>query len=148
MLVSSESLVDAVQRDAELVRLGNELRRAREALLDAQAQRASFKLEVLNLRDHAVGASARAGEMQARLTTKELELATALQIDHEKNIHIANHTAHIARLEQALSEVEPRMRELVARSAQLDRVYSSTTWRVGRLVMLPVRLLRRIFRST
>jgi len=121
---------------------------SRSEIDDLRIQLIETQLRLLEVRDFAIGASARAGEMQARLTTKELELAKALQINHEKNVHIENHTAHIARLEQALAEVEPRMRELVARSAQLDRVYSSTTWRVGRLVMLPVRLLRRIFRST
>lgn len=104
------------------------------------------QLRLFEVRDFAIGASARAGEMQARLTTKELELANALTTNHEKDIHIQNHAAHIARLEQALAEVEPKTRELVSRSAQLDRVYASTTWRLGRLLMLPVRILRRLLR--
>jgi len=104
------------------------------------------QLRLFEVRDFAIGASARAGEMQARLTTKELELANALTMNQEKNIHIQNHAAHIARLEQALAEVESRARELVSRSAQLDRVHASTTWRLGRLLMLPVRILRRLLR--
>lgn len=113
---------------------------------DLRIQLIEAQLRLFEVRDFAIGASARAGEMQARLTTKELELANALTMNHEKNIHIQNHAAHIARLEQALAEVEPRTRELVARSAQLDRVYASTTWRLGRLLMLPVRILRRLLR--
>jgi maltooligosyltrehalose synthase len=86
--------------------------------------------------------------MQARLTTKEIELANALTVNHEKNIHIENHLAHIARLEAALAAVEPQIRELNARAAQLDRVYASVTWRLGKFLMLPVRLIRRIVRRS
>jgi len=113
---------------------------------DLRIQLIEAQLRLFEVRDFAIGASARAGEMQARLTTKELELANALATNHEKDIHIQNHAAHIARLEQALTEVEPKTRELVSRSAQLDRVYASTTWRLGRLLMLPVRILRRLLR--
>ena len=113
---------------------------------DLRIQLIEAQLRLFEVRDFAIGASARAGEMQARLTTKELELANALATNHEKDIHIQNHAAHIARLEQALAEVEPNTRELVSRSAQLDRVYASTTWRLGRLLMLPVRILRRLLR--
>lgn len=113
---------------------------------DLRIQLIEAQLRLFEVRDFAIGASARAGEMQARLTTKELELANALTTNHEKDIHIQNHAAHIARLEQALAEVEPKTRELVSRSAQLDRVYASTTWRLGRLLMLPVRILRRLLR--
>ncbi|MFM8971007.1 MAG: hypothetical protein ACKOI3_12480 [Actinomycetota bacterium] len=113
---------------------------------DLRIQLIEAQLRLFEVRDFAIGASARSGEMQARLTTKELELANALTTNHEKDIHIQNHAAHIARLEQALAEVEPKTRELVSRSAQLDRVYASTTWRLGRLLMLPVRILRRLLR--
>ena len=107
-----------------------------------------LQLRLFETRDFAIGASARAGEMQARLTTKELELANALTVSHEKNIHIENHLAHIARLEAALAAVEPQIRDLRSRAEQLDRVYTSVTWRLGRLLMLPVRLIRRILKRS
>ena len=107
-----------------------------------------LQLRLFETRDFAIGASARAGEMQARLTTKELELANALTVNHEKNIHIENHLAHIARLEAALAAVEPQIRDLRSRAEQLDRVYTSVTWRLGRLLMLPVRLTRRILKRS
>jgi hypothetical protein len=44
--------------------------------------------------------------------------------------------------------VEPQIRELNARAAQLDRVYASVTWRLGKFLMLPVRLIRRIVRRS
>jgi len=111
---------------------------------DLRIELLEMQLRLFETRDFAIGASARAGEMQARLTTKEIELANALTVNHENGIHIENHLAHIARLEAALAAVEPQIRELNARAAQLDRVYASVTWRLGKFLMLPVRLIRRI----
>jgi hypothetical protein len=115
---------------------------------DLRIELLEMQLRLFETRDFAIGASARAGEMQARLTTKEIELANALTVNHENNIHIENHLAHIARLEAALAAVEPQIRELNARAAQLDRVYASVTWRLGKFLMLPVRLIRRIVRRS
>jgi len=115
---------------------------------DLRIELLEMQLRLFETRDFAIGASARAGEMQARLTTKEIELANALTVNHENGIHIENHLAHIARLEAALAAVEPQIRELNARAAQLDRVYASVTWRLGKFLMLPVRLIRRIVRRS
>jgi hypothetical protein len=115
---------------------------------DLRIELLEMQLRLFETRDFAIGASARAGEMQARLTTKEIELANALTVNHENDIHIENHLAHIARLEAALAAVEPQIRELNARAAQLDRVYASVTWRLGKFLMLPVRLIRRIVRRS
>ena len=115
---------------------------------DLRIELLEMQLRLFETRDFAIGASARAGEMQARLTTKEIELANALTVNHENSIHIENHLAHIARLEAALAAVEPQIRELNARAAQLDRVYASVTWRLGKFLMLPVRLIRRIVRRS
>jgi len=136
MLVSNESLVDAVQRDAELLRLGNELRRAREALLDAQAQRASFELEVLNSRDHAVGQAAHIGELRYRL----LKQAAGYLI-HDKN-----HRDHIARLEAALAESSRTAAQTEALRRELTATRNSTTWKLGRVLMFPVRAVKRLLR--
>lgn len=110
-------------------------------LLEAQ-------LRLLENRDFAIGAAARVGEMQTRLTTREIEVANALTLNHENNLHIQNHIAHIVRLEQALAGIAPRLQELTVRSVRLDDVYASTTWRIGRIMMLPIRLLRRILRRS
>jgi len=136
MLVSNESLVDAVQRDAELLRLGNELRRAREALLDAQAQRASFELEVLNSRDHAVGQAAHIGELRYRLLK---------QAQHQL-IHDKNHRDHIARLEAALAESSRTAAQTEALRRELTATRNSTTWKLGRVLMFPVRAVKRLLR--
>ena len=104
------------------------------------------RLQILQLRDFAIGEAAKSGEMRVRLQTKEYELAAALAINHEKNLHIQNHLAHIARLEEAMAAATKRTEALAARSSQLDRVYASRTWKLGRLLMLPVRVVKRLLR--
>ena len=84
--------------------------------------------------------------MHARLQTKEFELAAALTEKHERDLHIQNHLAHIARLEQAMAAAKSRIEALALRSSELDRVYASRTWKLGRLQMLPIRLLKRLLR--
>lgn len=110
-------------------------------LLEAQ-------LRLLESRDFAIGAAARVGEIQTQLATRELEVANVLTLNHENNLHIQNHIAHIARLEDALASIAPRLHELTVRSRQLDDVHASATWQIGRIAMLPIRILRRLLRRT
>jgi len=113
MLVNDESLVDTARRDAELLRLGNNLRRAHEALQHAQAERASFELEVLNSRDYAAGQAAIIGELRYR------------------------NAIHTARLEASLA----------ASRNEMATVRASTTWKIGRVLMFPVRAAKRMLRQ-
>ena len=116
---------------------------------DEQAQSIELveaRLLIMQLRDFAIGEAAKSGEMRVRLQTKEYELAAALTVNHEKNLHIQNHLAHIARLEQAMAASVTHTEELALRSAELDRVYASRTWKLGRLLMLPVRVVKRLLR--
>jgi len=130
-----------------LLRLGNELRRAREALLDAQAQRASFELEVLNSRDHAVGQAAHIGELRYRLLKQaagyEMRLQQAAQ---HQLIHDKNHRDHIARLEAALAESSRTAAQTEALRRELTATRNSTTWKLGRVLMFPVRAVKRLLR--
>lgn len=119
---------------------------ADESEANVRVQLIEAQLRILELRDFAIGSAARVGEMQVRLTTKEHELAQALTVNHYKDIHISNHLAHIARLEAALAENDSRIKQLLVRSTQLDHVYASMTWRLGRVLMLPVRIVRRLLR--
>ena len=121
---------------------------ADESDTTVRVQLIEAQLRILELRDFAIGSAAKVGEMQVRLTTKEHELAQALTVNHYKDIHISNHLAHIARLEAALAENDSRFKQLLARSTQLDLVYASMTWRIGRVLMLPVRIMRRLLRRT
>lgn len=98
---------------------------------ELQIELLETQLRLLETRDFAIGAAARSGEMQLRLDTMS---AT----NRDLNVHIENHLAHIERLETALA----------ARTAKLDLVYASTTWRIGRMMMLPVRLIRRVLKRS
>lgn len=138
--MSDNVLDDIARREAEITRLTQELRRALE-------QRSSYELEVLNSRDHAIAQAAQIGELRHRLVKQ------AAVLEHRRNeflIHTENRLAHIARLEAALAEAsravtkfaafaEDQRRELVAARA-------STTWKIGRVVMFPVRVLKRLLR--
>ena len=93
------------------------------------------QLKLLQSRDYAIGAAARLGEMLA-----------GRQGRSEYEVHIQNHLDHIARLEAALAESQRTIRRLNARSSQLDAVLASSTWRLGRMLMLPVRIINEIRR--
>ena len=98
---------------------------------ELQIELLETQLRLLETRDFAIGAAARSGEMQLRLDTMSAS-------NRDLNVHIENHLAHIERLETALA----------ARTAQLDLLYASTTWRIGRMMMLPVRLIRRVLKRS
>jgi hypothetical protein len=147
MLVSDESLVDAARRDAELLRLANELRRVRETLQHARAERASFELEVLNSRDFAVGQAANIGELRYRLLKQAANYEMRLhQAQQHQLIHDKNHREHIARLESALAESARAAAQVDVLRRELTATRSSTTWRLGRVLMFPVRVVKRLLR--
>lgn len=116
--------------------------------LQAQLQQTSrlageLELQVLNSRDHALGQSAEIGELRFRLVK---QAATYEERMHELSTHIFNHVAHIARLESALGEATRRVVALEEMRNELIAVRSSTTWRLGRLLMLPIRIVKRLVR--
>jgi capsule polysaccharide export protein KpsE/RkpR len=82
---------------------------------------AELRLQLMQLRDHAIGTTAQVGELRARLREKDAEL-------EKKN-------ARIARLRKDFEQQETRMRATV-------------TWRIGNFVMLPIRILRRLLRGS
>lgn len=104
------------------------------------------RLQIMQLRDFAIGEAAKSGEMRVRLQAKESELAAAITVNNEKDLHIQNHLAHIARLEQAIAVAASHTAALALRSAELDRVYASRTWKLGRLLTLPIRVVKRLLR--
>ncbi len=62
----------------------------------------------------------------------------------DANEHNKSHLAHIARLEQALADllkIDHANKEL---RKQIDSMQASATWRVGRTLMLPIRIIKRI----
>ena len=82
---------------------------------------AELRLQLMQLRDHAIGTTAQVGELRARLQEKEVEL--------EKK------SARISRLRKDLDQQEARLR-------------ASLTWRIGNFFMLPIRILRRLLRGS
>lgn len=126
------------QDDAELAKITQSLRRALE-------QRAHFELEVLNARDHAIVQSAQIGELRHRL------IKQAALLEQRRNdylIHSENYLAHIARLEAALADATRKAAVAESLRRELAASRESTTWKAGRIVMLPVRAMKRLLRRT
>lgn len=129
-------LNEPARREDDLVKLTQELRRALE-------QRALFELEVLNSRDYAIAQAAHIGELRHRL----IKQAAMLEMRRtEFSIHTENYLAHIARLETALTEATRAAAIADGLRRELSATRSSTTWKIGRLVMSPARLLKRLLR--
>ncbi|MFZ9772133.1 MAG: hypothetical protein ACO3D1_08210, partial [Ilumatobacteraceae bacterium] len=64
--------------------------------------------------------------------------------------HDVNHRAHIAQLEDALSAASTAARvenrKASSLNADLERMRDSFTWKLGRTMMWPVRVLKRLVR--
>ena len=120
--------------------LALELEQLKHELQIAEGKIMQLELALLQSRDFAIGAAAEAGEApayRARYVESERKLGDA-------NEHINSHLAHIARLEQALADLlkfEKTNKEL---RIQIESVHNSATWRIGRKVMLPIRIIKRI----
>ena len=126
--VSDDALFDAAVRDATELRLTTALRAALE-------QKAAFELEVLNARDHAAAQAAMIGELRHQL-----------RFAREWEIHDQNHREHIQRLETALREASKIANQTDGLRRQIASMRSSATWKIGRILMLPMRLMKRMLR--
>ena len=117
-----------------------ELEQLRHELQIAEGKIMQLELALLQSRDFAIGAAAEASEapiIRAMYVESERKLGDA-------NEHIKSHLAHIARLEQALADLlkfEKTNKEL---RTQIETLHNSATWRIGRKVMLPIRIIKRI----
>ena len=125
--VSDDALLDVAIREATELRLNTALRAALE-------QKAAFELEVLNARDYAAAQAAIIGELRYRLES-------SVQI-HQ--LHDKNHREHIARLETALREASKIANQAEGLRRQIATMRGSTTWRLGRVIMLPARAVKRL----
>jgi hypothetical protein len=142
--VSDTAPLTDFAREATVIRLTNELRLANERL-------AALELEVLNSRDHAIGRATEVGELRHRLLAQaamyERRLSEARQTHAT---HDVNHRAHIAQLEDALSVASTAARvenrKASSLNADLERMRASFTWKLGRTMMWPVRVLKRLVR--
>lgn len=117
------------------------------AALDAAERRImELEMQLLHSRDFAIGAIAEAGEARFVIARRDAVIADAERRAIDAETHAANHVAHIARLEEAMRELRRMLRRADARAREADAMRASATWRIGRLVMLPVRALRRLAR--
>ena len=132
-------MTDNINASAELLvtELSSELESVRNKLQAAEQKIMQLELSLLQSRDFSIGTAAEMGEMRVGHNTIIEKLKDA-------NIHIKSHLAHIKRLEEAMVELNRASALHRARSAELDRVYNSASWKIGRFIMIPIRILRKI----
>lgn len=126
-----------VSADLSISDLISELELVRNKLQTAEQRIMQLELSLLQSRDFSIGAAAEVGEMRVVRSQLKDQLKDA-------NIHIKSHLAHIKRLEEAMVELNRVSALHRARIAELDRVYNSASWKIGRFIMIPVRILRKI----
>jgi len=95
--------------------------------------------EDLAMRDYALGLLAELGETRALLLHKDAALAAA-------NKEVSKTTELLANEMTRAYEAEKQLVKCRAAEYQLNAVYASFTWRLGRFFMLPVRIVRRLLR--
>ena len=117
--------------------LNSELESVRSKLQIAEQKIMQLELSLLQSRDFSIGAAAEVGEIKVGHVKTIEQLKDA-------NTHIKNHLAHIKRLEEAMAELHRSNALQRAQAAELARVYDSASWKIGRFVMIPVRILRKI----
>ena len=132
-------MTDNINASAELLvtELSSELESVRNKLQAAEQKIMQLELSLLQSRDFSIGTAAEMGEMRVGHNTIIEKLKDA-------NIHIKSHLAHIKRLEEAMVELNRASALHRARSAELDRVYNSASWKIGRFIMIPIRILRKL----
>jgi len=120
--------------------LALELEQLKHELQIAEGKIMQLELALLQSRDFAIGAAAEASEapiIRAMYVESERKLGDA-------NEHIKSHLAHIARLEQALADLLKFEKINKDLRTQIETLHNSATWRIGRKVMLPIRIIKRI----
>ena len=120
--------------------LALELKQLKHELQIAEGKIMQLELALLQSRDFAIGAAAEASEapiIRAMYVESERKLGDA-------NEHIKSHLAHIARLEQVLADLLKFEKTNKDLRIQIETLHNSATWRIGRKVMLPIRIIKRI----
>ena len=106
-----------------------------------RAKQAGLELEVLNSRDRAHSQSEAVGQLRHQSARQD---SLFDQRASELAIHENNRIAHIARLETALAAAQQERRDAKQLQHELASLKSSATWRLGRLILLPVRAAKRL----
>jgi Mg2+ and Co2+ transporter CorA len=134
--------IKPVLPDTTQVDFAEELTQARQDLQNAEGKIMQLELALLQSRDFAIGAAAEAGEAPAY---RAMYVESQKQLG-DANAHIASHVAHIQRLESALSDalrMESANKNL---HRQINELKTSATWRIGKVLLTPLRVIKRIIR--
>ena len=129
-----EQKAQSIQNDIIVAHLQLELQALR-------AKQAGLELEVLNSRDRAHSQSEAVGQLRHQSARQD---SLFDQRASELAIHESNRIAHIARLEAALAAAQQERRDAKQLQHELQSLKSSLTWRLGRLILLPVRAAKRL----
>ena len=129
-----EQKAQSIQNDIIVAHLQLELQALR-------AKQAGLELEVLNSRDRAHRQSEAVGQLRHQSARQD---SLFDQRASELAIHESNRIAHIARLEAALAAAQQERRDAKQLQHELQSLKSSLTWRLGRLILLPVRAAKRL----
>lgn len=118
----------------------------RQKLEIAEEKVMQLELSLLHSRDFAIGAAAEMGEARA-----EAQKNLAMYIESERqlgdaNTHIQSHLSHIQRLENALRDLPKTQKINQDLLQQIVNLRKSATWRIGKLIMLPIRILKKIIK--
>lgn len=110
-------------------------------LATAKNQQAALQLKILDLRDAAYRIADSLGRLRHEASHQEADFKQHL---HDLSVHQANRIAHIERLEAALVQVQKNNHEIRQLIREIELIRSSTTWKLGRLVLFPVRVMKRL----
>jgi 5-bromo-4-chloroindolyl phosphate hydrolysis protein len=124
--------------------LALELEQLKHELQVAEGKIMQLELALLQSRDFAIGAAAEASETPIIRAMYHTMLAESERKLGDANEHIKSHLAHIARLEQALADLLKIEKTNIELRSQLKAVHNSMAWRLGRTLLLPVRIIKRI----
>ena len=123
-----------------------ELAQVKHELELAEGKIMQLELALLQSRDFAIGAAAEASEIPIIRARFQNQFAESERQLADANEHIKSHVAHIARLEKLVADLLKLERVNKDLRTQMNHLKISVTWRVGRLIMLPIRIVKRIVR--
>ena len=126
--------------------LTSELEQVCHELQLAEGKVMQLELALLQSRDFAIGAAAEAREIPIIRAKFQNQFAESERQLADANEHVKSHVAHIQRLEAALSDALKLESVNKNLHIQINDLKASATWRIGKLVMTPLRVIKRIFR--
>lgn len=124
--------------------LASELEQVCHELQLAEGKVMQLELALLQSRDFAIGAAAEASEIPIIRAKFQNQFAESERQLADANEHVRSHVAHIARLEQLVADLLKLEKVNKDLRTQMNHLKVSVTWRVGQLIMLPIRIVKRI----